>query len=194
MHFQLFLLIITFGAIFSNALVESVLTSAELSLDRSVRILVSEMKNLKDRMQKMEQIHQETVEDNRNLRTLVNSLSSKNEELESRLYYVEQFQRNRHQNDEFEDASDVLNSSENNSNKSSGVELGPFANTMKSLGHGIHSGRKTRSAESVSASGEKQMQLGQIYYVEQGDTVTLVRLYIYLTTTQLLSDTEYVPS
>lgn len=143
---QLFLLIIAVDGIFSNIFVESVFTGAEISLDRSVRILVSEMKNLKDRMQKMEKIHQETVEDNRNLRTLVNSLTSKNGELERRVYSVEQIQRNRHRKDEFEDASDVLTNIEHNSNKSSVTELGPFENTMKSLSHGILSRRNTRSA------------------------------------------------
>ncbi|CAG2205485.1 unnamed protein product [Mytilus edulis] len=152
LRLHLFLLIVAVGGINSNPFVESVSKDAELSLDRTMRILVSEMKNLKDKMQMMEQTHQETVQDNRNLRTLVKSLTSKNEELESRVYSVEQFQRNRHQKDEFEDDFDVLTSSEDISNKSRVAKLGPFENVMKSLRYGIHSGRKTRSVDPISGS------------------------------------------
>lgn len=157
LRLHLFLLIVAVGGITSNPFDDSFLKDAELSLDRTVRILVSEMKNLKDKMQMMEQTHQETVQDNRNLRTLIKSLTSKNEELESRVYSVEQFQRNRHQKDEFEDISDVLTGSENISNKSSVAKLRPFENEMKSLRYGLHSGRKTRSVDPISGSGENNI-------------------------------------
>ena len=113
-----------------------------------MRILVSEMNTLKDKMEKMEQTHKETV----------NYLISKNEELERRVNSVEQFQRNRNSKDEFVYAS----SSENILNKSSVAEQGPFEKRMKSLGHGIYSGRKIRSVDPGSVSGKKRKEISEV--------------------------------